>query len=223
MKKCVLIFGATGTVGAGALLECLDHPEIGEVLCIVRRPTGRSHPKLREIIHRDFLDFATIASDMHDIDGCFWAVGTPSSGADEQAYIRVEHDYVAAAARALHKQSPQCCFVFGSGAGADETETSRQLWARVKGQAENAVLGMGFKQALIFRPGTIAPRRGIKHNVPVYGLAAWLAPLMRPFGMATSTEEIGRAFIAAVLGKNAEQPARIRLGSAEINTLAKLA
>ncbi len=223
MTKRVLIFGATGTVGAGALLECLDHPEIGEVLCIVRRPTGRSHSKLREIIHGDFLDYASIAADLRDIDGCFWAVGTRSSGLSEQDYIRVEHDYVVAAARALHKQNPQCCFVFGSGTGADETENSRQLWARVKGRAENAVLGMGFKQALIFRPGTIAPRRGIKHNVPMYGLAARLAPLMRPFGMATSTEEIGRAFIAAVLGKGAEHPEKVRLGSAEINTLAKLA
>lgn len=221
MTKRVMIFGATGTVGAGALLECLDHPGIDEVICVVRRASGRSHPKLTEVLHEDFLEFSPIAAAFRGLDGCFWAIGSPSSGKAARDYERITHDFVVAAARAIHAQSPQCRFVFVSGAGADETGTSRQLWARVKGRAENAVLGMGFRQALVFRPGTIAARRGLRHSVPLYGWAARLAPLMRPFGMATSTEEIGRAFIAAVLGRAEDE--NPRLGSGHINRLARSA
>lgn len=218
----IVIFGATGTVGAGALLECLDHPEITEVLCVLRKPTGRSHAKLRELIHQDFTDFSPLASEFRDVDGCLWAIGVPQTGRTEQQYTEITHDYAVAAAKTLYEQSPECCFVFISGAGADETETSRSMWARVKGRTENAVLGMGFARAIVFRPGAIVTKRGIKHSVRLYGWSALLGPLMRPFGLATSTVEIGRALIAAVLGKNAGQAEKVRLDSAEINELAKL-
>jgi hypothetical protein len=49
-----IITGATGMVGEGVLLECLDNPAVGEVLVVTRKPLGRTHPKLREIIHADF-------------------------------------------------------------------------------------------------------------------------------------------------------------------------
>ncbi len=47
-------------VGEGVLLECLNHPAVEQVLVINRKPGGISHPKLREIIHADFLDLAPI-------------------------------------------------------------------------------------------------------------------------------------------------------------------
>lgn len=217
----VVIFGATGTVGAGALLECLDHPGISEVICVLRRPTGRAHAKLSELIHEDFANFSALAPKLKNVDGCLWAIGVPQPGRTEQQYTQITHDYAVAAARVLYEQSPGCCFVFISGAGADETEAGRSMWARVKGKTENAVLGMGFKRALVFRPATIVAKRGIKHSVRLYGIAALLGPLMRPFGLATSTVEIGRALIAAVLGKSIDQRDSQRLDSAAINALAK--
>lgn len=221
--KRIVIFGATGTVGAGALLECLDHPGVGEVVCVVRRPTGRSHAKLRELLHQDFSDFSPLASELRGVDGCLWAVGVPQLGRTEEEYKEVTHDYAVAAARVLHEQSPECCFVFVSGAGADETGTSSLMWARVKGMTESAILDMGFGRTLIFRPGAIVAKRGIRHSERVYALAALLGPLMRPFGLATSTVDIGRALIAAVLGKSVDPPEKVRLDSVGINELAKLA
>lgn len=220
--KRIAIFGATGTVGAGALLECLDHPGVAEVVCVVRRPTGRSHQKLREVVHQDFTNFSSLASDLQGIDGCLWAIGIPQAGLTEQQYTEITHDFTVAAARVLFEQSPGCCFVFISGTGADETGTSRTMWARVKGKTENAVIDMGFARTLVFRPGAIVAKRGIRHNVRLYGLSSVLGPLMRPFGLATSTVEIGRAMIAAVLGRSVGEPPKIRLDSADINALAKL-
>ena len=52
----VIITGATGMVGEGALLECLSQDLVTEVLSVSRRPTGLTHPKLKEYIVPDFLE-----------------------------------------------------------------------------------------------------------------------------------------------------------------------
>lgn len=221
----VVIFGATGTVGAGALLECLDCPAISEVLCVLRRPTGRTHEKLREIVHADFNDFSSLASELEGLDACFWCVGIPSSGLTEARYTEVTHDYTVAAARLLRQLNPELRFVFVSGAGADETEKGRTMWARVKGRAENAILSMGFRDAVVFRPAMIEPRKGLKHSVKLYGWVTTalfpLRPLLRASGNATSTEEIGKAMIAFALGETLGDPPKQRLDSGEINALAR--
>ncbi|HAN78956.1 MAG TPA: hypothetical protein DCQ31_14925, partial [Bacteroidales bacterium] len=63
MKK-VIITGATGMVGKGVLLECLDHSEISEVLVIGRNPIDFTHPKLKELIHKDFTNFAEVKNQL---------------------------------------------------------------------------------------------------------------------------------------------------------------
>ena len=55
MNYKVIITGTTGMVGEGVLIECLTHPQISEVLSVSRRPTGMSHPKLKEYLVPDFL------------------------------------------------------------------------------------------------------------------------------------------------------------------------
>ena len=53
-------------------------------------------------------------------------------------------------------------FVFVSGAGADSTGRGRVMWARVKGQTENALLALPFKGVYVFRPAAIQPLHGIR-------------------------------------------------------------
>jgi putative NADH-flavin reductase len=74
----VAIFGATGMVGKGVLLECLDDPRVESVLVVVRSPIGVSHPKLREIIHEDFFDISGIQRQFADLDACFFCIGVSS-------------------------------------------------------------------------------------------------------------------------------------------------
>lgn len=223
----VALFGATGTVGQGVLLECLDQTAIGEVLAVGRRPTGRTHEKLRELEHADFHDFSALADDFAGLDAAFWCIGIPSAGLTEAQYSEVTHDYTVAAAKVLHEKSPGLTFVFISGAGADETEKGRIMWARVKGRTENDLLAQGFGRTVIFRPGMIRPMRGVRHNVPLYRwsttLMTPLMPVFRAAGQATSTVELGRAMIAAALGKTVGDPPKVRLESKDINALALLA
>jgi hypothetical protein len=54
-KLAVIITGATGMVGEGVLVECLEHPAIERVLLVSRKTYGAKHPKLGECIVPDFL------------------------------------------------------------------------------------------------------------------------------------------------------------------------
>ena len=81
-------------VGEGVLLECPDNPEVGEVLVINRKPGGRSHPKLREIIHGDFFNLAPIEPQLAGYDACFYCLGVSSLGMSQEDYKRITYDLI---------------------------------------------------------------------------------------------------------------------------------
>ena len=85
----VVLFGATGMVGAGALLECLADPGVQSVLVVTRSPTGRTHPKLREVIHAYFFNYDVLQSEFAKCDECFFCLGVSSIGMTEADYTRL--------------------------------------------------------------------------------------------------------------------------------------
>ena len=154
----VIIFGATGMVGQGVLRESLLAADVEQVLCVGRRPTGVKHPKLREVTLADFTDLTPIADELAGYDACFYCLGVSSVGMDEAAYTRISYDFPIAAARTLAKLNPDLTFVYVSGAGTNPT--GRQMWQRVKGRTENAVIEM-FPNGYAVRPGIIRPTHGV--------------------------------------------------------------
>jgi uncharacterized protein YbjT (DUF2867 family) len=197
----VLLFGATGMVGQGVLRECLLDAEVESVLSVARAPTGQTHPKLREITHRDFSDFSAIAGDLAGIAACFFCLGVSSSGMNESDYHRVTYDFTLAAAKALLQASPQASFSYVSGAGTDSSEAGRWMWARVKGKTENALLRLGFRSAYMFRPGYIQPVHGATSKTrlyrAVYGALGPLYPLWQRLmpRQVLTTQDVGRAML----------------------------
>ena len=83
MKIKVIITGATGMVGEGVLIEALNSPEVEQVLIINRKPSGFSHPKLKEIIHSNFFDISPIASQLSGYNACFFCLGVSALGLKE--------------------------------------------------------------------------------------------------------------------------------------------
>jgi uncharacterized protein YbjT (DUF2867 family) len=216
----VVLFGATGMVGRGALIECLAEARVRSVLAVTRSSTGRSHPKLREVLHRDFFDYGSLASDFAACDACFFCLGVSSIGMSEPDYTRMTYDLTLAAARAMVAANPRMTFCYVSGVGTDSSERGRTMWARVKGRTENALLALPFAAAYMFRPGYIQPLDGIRSKTAwVQGALTVLAPLypvLRPLLRGTTTSNFGRALIeVAVSG----YPKRI-LYSQDINALA---
>ena len=200
----VIITGATGMVGKGVLLECLDHPDVEQALVIGRNPLEMKHTKLKQIVHEDFSDFSAIADKLSGYDACFYCMGVSSVGMKEAQYKKVTYDYTMALANVLFNNNRDLTFTYVSGVGTDATEKGRTMWARVKGKTENDLLNMGFKQAFMFRPGAIIPLRGIKSRTKsyqfIYDYFMWLVKLIKTLtpNRVVNTTQVGLAMINAV-------------------------
>lgn len=197
----VLLFGATGMIGQGALRECQQDPGVTEVVSVVRKPSGRIHAKLREITHGDFFDYRAIEPDLAGLDACFFCLGVSAAGLGEAEYSRWTHDLTLAAAETLARLNPAMTFVYVSGAGTDSTERGRAMWARVKGRTENDLRRLPFRAVYLFRPGLIQPLHGIRSRTgwyqAIYTVLGPAFPLLRrlfPKAILT-TEELGRAML----------------------------
>ena len=207
----ILIFGATGMVGQGVLRECLLDPEVQSVVAIGRSATGNRHPKLRQIVHSDLMEYASLEADLSGFDACFFCLGVSSAGMKEDAYTRITYGYTMAAAETLARLNPQMTFNYVTGAGTDSSEQGRSMWARVKGRTENALLRLPFKAAYMFRPGAIEPLHGIRSKTPSYQffyslLGPLLSLLRRAFpNLVTTTEAVGRAMLVTAK-RGAPQP-----------------
>ena len=199
----VVITGSTGMVGKGVLLECLDHASVSEVLVINRRSLAMEHPKLKEQLHPDFSDFSGI--DLSGYDACFCCMGVSVAGKTKAEYHKLTYDYTLALAHAFYKANPKATITYVSGEGTDSSEKGRIMWARVKGATENALLQMGFRQAFMFRPGIIIPKRGIRSSTRLYQFFydyfLWMIYLIRRFApqSVVDTTDMGYAMIEASL------------------------
>lgn len=197
----VIITGTTGMVGKGVLLDCLDHPDITEVLSISRKTTGIDHPKLKELIHKDFSEFSSVKDKLGGYDACYACMGVSSAGMKEEQYTRLTYDFTLALAKELHGINPEITFNYVSGAGTDSSEKGRSMWARVKGKTENDLLKLGFKQAFMFRPGAIIPLRGIQPSSKLYRVLInnlkWLLKLIKRIApnAVVDTTQMGLAMI----------------------------
>lgn len=211
----VILFGATGMVGAGVLHECLRDDRVSTVLAIVRAPSGRTDPKLREIVRGDFLDYSDVHDDFREANACFFCMGVTAVGKTEEEYHRLTFDITLAAARTLAGVNPGMTFCYVSGQGTDSSERGRSMWARVKGKTENALLRLPL-EAYMLRPGYIQPFGGIKSKTRVYRvfyeIMAPLYPLLRRLtpNLVTTNEVVGRAMISLAVGGYARRILEVR-------------
>jgi uncharacterized protein YbjT (DUF2867 family) len=198
-------------IGSGVLRECLLDPRVEAVVAVSRSGCGVKHGKLEEVVLPDLFQLSGVAERLAGLDACFFCVGVSSAGMSEAVYTRVTLELTLEIARVLLWASPGLRMCFVSGAGADGSERSRTMWARVKGRAENAVLALPFGEATVLRPGLIQPLHGITSRTPAYRAlyAAFrpLWPVLHALAPAhvTTTERIGRAMLQLALGGSAKR------------------
>src|SRR5476651_2638272 len=139
-KIRVIITGSTGMVGEGVMHECLLHPDVEAVLVINRKPDGVVHPKLKEIVHKDFFDLSAIEDQLKGYNACYFCLGVTSLGKKEPEYYKLTYTLTLNFAQTLVKHNPDMTFCYVSGAGTDSTESGKIMWARVKGKTENDLM-----------------------------------------------------------------------------------
>lgn len=198
----VLLFGATGMVGQAALRECLLDDQVGQVLAVGRRSTGRQHAKLRDIVVEDVADLSQIEDQLTGFDACLFCLGVSSLGMSETEYSRLTYDLTLSVARTLAQLNPLMTFVYVSGTGTDSTESGKVMWARVKGRTENALLQLPFRSAYMFRPGIIVPLHGVTSRTRwarlAYAATRPFLPALQALmpNYVTDSERCGRAMLA---------------------------
>jgi uncharacterized protein YbjT (DUF2867 family) len=203
----VIITGATGMVGEGVLHSALNSDAVTAVLSISRKACGVRHAKLTELIHGDFLDLSTVEAQLAGYDAVFFCAGVSSLGKSEVEYTRLTHTMTLHMAQTVLRHNPGMTFCYVSGTGTDSSEKGRQMWARVKGRTENDLLKLGFKSAVMFRPGFIKPMDGMQNTNKLYRYVMPLYPLLRAFfpGAVCTLEDLGKAMLA-VTQKAPENP-----------------
>ncbi len=152
----ILILGATGAAGGALLDAALADARVTLVRVIARRAPAAATAKLQVQLLADFAQLDSAASAFSGIDACFYCIGRATSQVpDDAEYRRLALELPLAAARLLRQQSPPAVFHYLSGQGA--AADSRQRWARVKHQAEQALRSQF--GAVCWRPGAIDATR----------------------------------------------------------------
>jgi uncharacterized protein YbjT (DUF2867 family) len=181
-NKRVLITGASGMVGG--LLQDLALEDVGVtmVISLVRRLSGKSHPKLMEIVIDDFLNYSAHMDELSKVDVVFYCLGVYTGAVPAEQFRAITVDYPVKLASALASVNPKITFCLLSGSGADRSEKSKLMFARDKGAAENQIDALGFGQFYAFRPGYIYPSVPRKEPNFSYRVTRALYPLIKLFG-----------------------------------------
>jgi uncharacterized protein YbjT (DUF2867 family) len=212
----LLVLGPTGVVGGDVVREALQDARFSPVMAISRRPLSNSHPRLETLLHADFRDFWDLRSRFSHVNVAICALGMAWPQAESEAQYRaVTNEYVLALAATLHAANPDARFCFVSGHGA--SATSRQTWARIKAETEDALRDIFRSRLVVFRPGYIFPVHGRENRY-------WGDTAMRPFlpfrpllrRYITDSVTVARALLHSALGAPITSPA----GNSEIEAAA---
>ena len=193
----VIITGATGMVGEGVLIECLENKQVIEILSLSRKSCGMTHPKLKECLIPDFMNIEQYAMELSGYDACFYCAGVSSIGMDEEKFTKITYDTTLHVAKTLSQLNPDMVFTFVTGQGTDSTEHGKIMWARVKGKTENALMQLPFKGQYNFRPGFMKHFKEQKNVKTILKVVSWFFPILFP-KQSLTLQEVGRAMIQVV-------------------------
>jgi uncharacterized protein YbjT (DUF2867 family) len=203
----LVIVGGTGMVGGYALRYALKHPAVKSATAIVRRKLDISHPKLSQIVHRDFADCSALAEALSGQDGAVFCLGAYTGAVSDAELRTITVNYPIEFTRVLRASSPGAAFSFLSGSGADPTGRSRMPFARYKGEAEKALLAAGFPRLYIFRPAYIYPVEPRKEPNFSYRLLRAIYPAFQMLfpNQVIRADDLARAMADVTLQATAER------------------
>jgi uncharacterized protein YbjT (DUF2867 family) len=205
-QKRLVIVGATGMVGGYALRFALDNFAVKSVTSIGRNGLGITHPKLKEVLHQDFADCSPLAGVLSAQDAVVYCLGTYTGSVSDEQLRVITADYTIEFARVFHASSPTAAFSFLSGNGADPSGRSRLAFARYKGQAEKALLALGFPRVYIFRPAyvyPVEPRKGPNFS---YRLLRAVYPVFRVLfpNQVIRADDLGGVMVDVAINETGE-------------------
>ncbi|GAB2521834.1 Rossmann-fold NAD(P)-binding domain-containing protein [Lysobacter humi (ex Lee et al. 2017)] len=215
----VMIVGASGLVGQGALSASRIAPDVGRIVLLGRRRIAADDARIEQVTLPDLREADAAHPAFRTLDACLYCAGVVP-GLSEMEFREVTFDLTLHVARAFAQVNPGGTFVYVSGAGADARSAIMPL--RVKGQAENALRALPIRSVML-RPGIVQPVDGVRspHAAravgyrlagPLLGLGRRIAP-----GVVITSTQVGRAMLAAARDRAVPGV----LGNAEIERIAR--
>lgn len=161
MKLTANVIGATGLVGKYLVQQLLDNTEFEKVRIFVRRDSGISHSKLEQQI----VDYPNSEDWKDKLQGdvLFSALGTTlkQAGGKEKQY-EIDFTYNLNFAKQA-KQNGIENYVLVSSVGADAN--SKIFYSRMKGELDEAVSKIGYRNLVILRPASLMGERSEKRTM----------------------------------------------------------
>lgn len=145
--------GASGVVGSRVLQHLLARDDVGRVVALGRRALSVQHEKLASKV-ADLQSPSAMALEIpEDVAVAVCCLGTTMKQAgSKEAFRAVDHDAVVAFGRAaLQKGARRFVLVSSIGASA----RSASFYTKTKGEAEEALAGLGYPQLTVLRPSLI--------------------------------------------------------------------
>ncbi|MDQ6531432.1 NAD(P)H-binding protein [Flavobacterium sp. LHD-85] len=189
-----LVIGATGATGKELVNLLLENNDYEAVSIFVRRPTGKSHPKLTEHV----VDFSNVNSFQSEItgDALFSCLGTTlkDAGSKEKQW-KIDYDIPADFA-AVAKQNNVQSLILVSSYGA--SAKSSVYYSMMKGKLEDYLQELHFPQYIIFRPGPL-----IRENTDRFGekISVKVIKFFNAIGLFKNLKPITTTFLAEKLVK----------------------
>ncbi len=192
-----IIIGASGMVGTQVLDLLLSSETYTEVVSLVRRKSGISHPKLSEYV----IDFDQPKTWEHLVKGdvLFSCLGTTIAKAKStQNQFKVDFTYQFQTAEIAAQQGVST-YALVSSAGANAN--SKAFYMQTKGKLDDAVKQLNFKSLIILRPGQLFGARTEKRLGESLGLSVMFA--MNKLGILKKyrpihARQVAQAIIIAV-------------------------
>ena len=195
----VMIVGATGLVGQGALAACVAAEDVERIALLGRRRADVDDPRIEQFQATDLRQAQAAHAIFRGLDACLYCAGVVP-GLSEADYRDVTVDVTLHVARAFAAANPSGTFIYVSGAGADAGSVIMPL--RVKGEAEDALRDLPVRTVMV-RPGIVQPIDGVRspHDLratayllvaPMLGLGQRFAP-----NVFTTSTCVGRAMLVA--------------------------
>ena len=189
-----LIAGATGLVGSHVVQQLGGAGD--QAIAISRRPMDDLPPSVDNLVveFEDLVD----GKPLPDADHAYICLGTTIKKAGSQdAFRRVDHDYVIAAAQHAFEAGVRRLAVVSAIGATTET---KNFYVGIKGAVEEAIAEFEFEHLTFVQPGLIL---GDRTNDFRFGeqVAVFLTPLFNPLlrGKARQYRSIQAADIAAAM------------------------
>lgn len=199
----LIILGASGLTGSEVLDLAIGNPHISEVTCFLRRTTGKSSIKLKEILIET--DEMLALESLPEADTIICCLGTTIKKAGSQnTFRKVDVELPLHFARLAIKHNIDS-FIIQSSIGAGSNSSA--FYLKCKTEVENELKKLGFKSLVIVRPSLLLGDR--KEFRLGEKFAEFLMKLFSPFFIgnlkkykAISSGKVAERLVKEALEKN---------------------